>query len=269
MKIDAHIHLWNDGIPRSSHRQTPYQVDEVLIDMRQAGVDAAIIQPPAWDANANQIALAAAQKFPNQFGILGNFPLDHPDHQRILQDWKKQPGMLGLRYIWNEQKHLAWFEGSQLDWFWEQAQQGNIPIAIASSNHLGSLGTVAKRYPQLKLIIDHLGVPLEARDQGAFQQIPILEELAKYPNIAIKATAVPAYSTQPYPYQNIEHSVKTIFHLFGAERFFWGSDVTKLPCTWLEAVELFTHHYTWMSPTELDQVMGLGIAKWLDWHPQP
>ena len=59
--VDAHIHIWNKGLPRPAHRQSPYSADQVLVDMAKAQIDAAIIQPPAWDSDANQIAIAAAK----------------------------------------------------------------------------------------------------------------------------------------------------------------------------------------------------------------
>ena len=69
---DAHIHLWEKGTPRSAHRQLPYMSGEALKDMDQAGVNVAIIQPPAWDPDANAIAIEAASKHPSRlhFGQL-------------------------------------------------------------------------------------------------------------------------------------------------------------------------------------------------------
>lgn len=264
--LDAHVHIWESGNPRGAHRQAPYSAEEILIDMDRAGVNAGIIQPPAWDMNANAIAIAAATKYRKRFGILGNFSLDLKNKEEVLKNWKSQTGMLGLRYILNDPKHLHQIQDGELDWLWAGAQEKSIPIAIACSSHLMVLDKVAKCFPKLRLIIDHLGVPLDARDELAFIQIPQLCELAKNPNIAIKATAVPAYSSEAYPYFNIENSVKTIFDAFGAHRFFWGSDITKLNCTWSQCIELFTKHYEWIKPFELEQVMGIALRDWLDWN---
>lgn len=264
--IDAHVHIWESGKPRGAHRQEPYSSTEILEDMQIAGVDAAIIQPPAWDLNANQIAIEAARKYPQRFGILGNFPLDSEDPKSILKHWKQQAGMLGLRYILNEPKHKTWMMGSELDWLWAGAQENAIPIAIAASSHLEVFASIARRYPELKLIIDHLGVPIDATGESAFAKMDILKELATFSNIAVKATAVPAYANDPYPYKSIEHHVHQIYSYFGPERFFWGSDITKLKCTWRESIDLFVREYQWISPEEIELVMGKAIAQWLLWE---
>lgn len=263
--IDAHVHIWESGKPRGAHRQEPYSAAEILVDMQLAGVDAAIIQPPAWDPNANQIAIEAARQHPQRFGILGNFALDSKHPERILKSWKQQTGMLGLRYILNEPKHRDWMMSHDLDWLWSGAQENSIPIAIAASSHLEVLATIAKRYPKLKLIVDHLGVPLDTTGDVAFLQIPSLKFLSQFPNIAIKATAIPAYAADSYPYPSIEKYIQQTYTYFGPERFFWGSDITKLKCTWRQSIDLFLNIYHWISPQEIDLVMGKALIQWLDW----
>ncbi len=263
--IDAHVHIWQTGQPRGAHRQEPYSATEILEDMQFSGVDAAIIQPPAWDPNANQIAIDAARQHPQKFGILGNFALDSEYPEKILKTWKQQTGMLGLRYILNEPKHRAWMMGTELDWLWSGAQENSIPMAIAASSHLEVFASIATRYPQLKLIIDHLGVPLDATGDAAFLHMTALQSLAEFPNIAIKATAIPAYATDSYPYPSIETYIQQIYRLFGPERFFWGSDITKLQCTWRQSIDLFLNEYQWIDPQEIDLVMGKALIQWLDW----
>jgi len=265
---DSHIHLWDKGKPRSAHRQTPYSAIEALADMDKACVNAAIIQPPAWDPDANAIAIEAASKHPTRFGILGNFSLQAPNKLEILSGWKNQAGMLGLRYILNDPLHAQWLEGSELNWLWSGSQEHSIPIAIAASSHLPLLGPIAKKHPHLRLIIDHLGVPLDAKGELAFSHINQLLDLAKYPNVSIKASAVPSYANDPYPHPSIQAQLKIIFNAFGANRFFWGSDITKLKCSWLECIELFTLHSPWMKASELEQVMGKALLQHLDWKPE-
>ena len=55
--------------------------------MDAAGVDAALIHPPGWDPNSGAIAEAAAQKYPDRFAILGNFPPDKPESRDLIAGW--------------------------------------------------------------------------------------------------------------------------------------------------------------------------------------
>jgi predicted TIM-barrel fold metal-dependent hydrolase len=266
--VDAHIHLWEKGKPRAAHRQLPYFKEQALADMDAADVDAAVIQPPAWDPDSNAIAIEAARSHPGRFAILGNFPLTEPGAKDRIEGWKDQPGMLGLRYIFNEPQEKAWLEGHEMDWLWSSAERQNIPIAIASGHFIGSLATIAQRYPDLRLIIDHLGVPLGAQGEAAFRQIPTLEALARHPNIAVKATGAPSYATDAYPYRSIHSNLHRIFDAFGPKRYFWGTDITKMPCSWRQCVTMFTEELPWLSSADKTLVMGQALCDWIGWKRQ-
>ena len=95
-----------------------------------------------------------------------------------------------------------------------------------------------------------------------------LEELlalARLPNVAIKATGAPGYSTQPYPYRNLHDVLHRIFDAYGPTRFFWGTDITRMPCTWRQCITLFTEELPWLAGPDLESVMGTGIRQWLGW----
>ena len=57
--VDAQVHIWATGIPTNpAHRQiSSFSADDLLKEMDEAGVDAAVIHPPGWDPNASELAL--------------------------------------------------------------------------------------------------------------------------------------------------------------------------------------------------------------------
>ena len=89
--------------------------------------------------------------------------------------------------------------------------------------------------------------------------------LAKDPNVAVKLSGAPSYSSQPYPYRNIHQYIRQIFDAFGPQRCFWGTDLSHLPCPYKQVVTLFTEEIKSLSAFELEWVMGRGIAEWLGW----
>jgi hypothetical protein len=52
--------------------------------------------------------------------------------------------------------------------------------------------------------------------------------LAKYPNIAMKATGAPSYSDQPYPFRDIHDNLHRLYDAFGPER--WSGAPTSHAC---------------------------------------
>src|SRR5271169_3605397 len=139
------------------------------------------------------------------------------------------------------------------------------PIALMASNYLPQVGQIAERHPGLKLIIDHYARVRDGKDDAAHGNQPALLALAKYPNVAVKATGAPGNSSQPYPYRNIHKYTQQIVEAFGPERTFWGTDITRMPCSWKECVTMFTEEMPWLKGRDLELVMGRAVCDWLGW----
>ena len=119
--VDGQIHLWEKGTPSPQHRQEPYSAEEAIAGMDQAGVDRALIHPVLWDPDSNELAVEAVRKYPNRFAIMGWFYLDDPNGRDLVAHWKERPGMLGLRFYFNERHKREWMTDGSLDWLWPAA----------------------------------------------------------------------------------------------------------------------------------------------------
>ncbi len=108
--VDSQIHIWKNHLPGNpAHRQVlDYTQDDALREMDEAGVDAAVVHPPGWDPQSNELAVEAARQHPNRFAILGNFPLDRAESRALVDGWKAPPGMLGLRFTFLQPHQLTW-----------------------------------------------------------------------------------------------------------------------------------------------------------------
>ena len=104
------------------------------------------------------------------------------------------------------------------------------------------------------------------QDDTAFANLPDLLALAQYPTVAIKATGAPSYSSAPYPYRNIHPYLRQIYDAFGPERMFWGTDITRMPCSWRQCVTFFTEELSWLSERDKELIMGRALCTWLDWQ---
>ena len=107
--IDAQIHLWRKGIGTPPHQTAPYLLEDAIRDMDEAGVDGAIIHPPAsWDPDSNEQAVEAVQAHPDRFRILAYPPLDRPESPDLIRCWKDRPGVLGFRFYFNKPENRNW-----------------------------------------------------------------------------------------------------------------------------------------------------------------
>jgi predicted TIM-barrel fold metal-dependent hydrolase len=115
------------------------------------------------------------------------------------------------------------------------------------------------------MIVDHCGLNRHGQDEEAFIHLDKLVALAKLPNVAVKATGAPHYSTKGYPFRNIQDGLHRIFDAFGPKRFFWGTDITRMQCTYRQCVTFFTEELPWLKGRDLEDVMGRGLCEWIDW----
>ena len=265
--VDAQVHIWSAGPPTNAmHRQvTSFSAEECIRDMDAAGVNACLLHPPGWDPNSGKISEEAAAKYPTRFGILGNFPLDKPESRGLIDGWKKRPGMLGLRYAFTQPHQANWLTDGTMDWLWPADEKAGIPIALMASDKLPVVGQIAERHPGLKLIIDHYARVRGGADDAAHANQPQLLALAKYRNVAVKCTGAPGNSSHAYPFTNIHPYLEQIFDAFGPQRCFWGTDITRMPCSWKQCVTMFTEELPWLKGRDLELVMGRALCDWIGW----
>ena len=265
--VDAQVHIWSQGMPIGAHRQvTSFTAEQLLAEMEAAGVDAAILHPPVtWDPTANDVSIEAARRYPDRFAILGQFPIDKPESRALVDGWRKQPGMMGLRWPLLAPHQQTWHDDGTMDWVWDAAERAGLPIATMAGRFLPAFGKIAERHPKLRLLIDHLGLARDGKDAAAFANLDELLALARHPNIAVKATGAPGYSLAPYPFRPLHDGLHRIFDAFGPQRFFWGTDITRMPCSYRQCVTMFTEELPWLNGRDLELVMGRAVCDWIGW----
>jgi len=269
--VDSQIHLWEHATMSPQHRQIPtYSMDDALQEMAEAGVDAAVIHPPSTLGEAmNALAVDAARQHPDTFCILGNFDLQSPDRLDIVKHWRQRPGMLGFRFTFNQPHQQRWWTDGSLYWFWAACEQAELPIGLLGGGHIADLGTIAARRRGLTLHIAHCGRGGGGgggTDEAAFANLGEMLALATYPNVAVKLSGAPSYSSHPYPYRNIHPYLRQIFDAFGPQRCFWGTDITRMPCSYRQCVTMFTEELSWLQGRDKELVMGDAICDWLGWR---
>jgi predicted TIM-barrel fold metal-dependent hydrolase len=244
------------------HRQQSYSAEEAIAAIDQAGVDRALIHPVLWDPDSNELAIAAVRQYPDRFRIMGWFYLDDPKGRDLVADWKERAGMVGLRFYFNERE---WMTDGTLDWLWPAAERAQVPVALAAALFLPTVGRIAERHPGLKLIVDHMAVPPGSKDEAAYRFQPELLALGKYPNVAVKATGQPGYAEDAYPFRSFHEHLHRCFDGFGPERMFWGTDITRMPCSWRQCVTVFTEELPWLQGRDKELVMGEAVCDWVGW----
>ncbi len=233
--IDCQVHVWpperpdrlflRDGQGRES---APYTCEQLLADMERAGVGRAVLVPPSIEGDRNDYALEAARKYPDRFAVMGRFPVAAGNGRSLVERWKEQPGMLGVRLTFHRDADRPTLTDGTTDWFWPQAERHGIACMVHAPERLTEIGAIAARHPCLKIIVDHMGFARATMDDKTIPAAERIAALARHPNVSVKVSALPCFSSEPYPFRNLREPLRRVIDAFGPRRAFWGSDIT--PC---------------------------------------
>ena len=274
--VDAQVHIWAANTPerpwpaRAEPHREPLGKDELLAEMDGAGVQGVVLVPPSWEGDRNDLALEAAALHPDRFCVMGRFDPEVPGAREALAGWKKQKGMLGVRFTFHTEVLRAPLLDGRFDWVWGALEKHGIPaMVIFHHEYLHLLDDIARRHPGLRLVLDHLGLKSTKGYPEAtnFATLDKVLALAARPNLAVKVSALPCYADdKTWPFRSLHEPIRRAFDAFGPQRTFWGSDLSRLPCSYREGVTMFTEHMPWLKGSDLEGVMGRGLCDWIGWR---
>ena len=234
-------------------------MSDLVEEMDAAGVDRAVIVPPSWEGDRNDVALAAAAQYPERLAVMGRIDLSRPGAEDF-SIWREQPGMLGVRLTF-----LAGGRVEDAEWFWLRATAAGLPVMLFAPGHTEEFGSVARRFGDLRLVIDHLNFGTGAGLSELDRVIEPLLGLSSLENVAVKLSALPCLLGPEDSFEILVPHIRRVVDAFGAERCMWGSDISRLPCPYSEWVEAGKAGLGCLSPEETEKVMGQSLAAWLGW----
>lgn len=230
MLVDAHLHVWRamasypnpGGTIVSPLSDVPVELLDQYLAEHQ--VDRAVLVQPLYPGEDNSYIAACAAAQPERLAAVCVVDPREDAAPDRLEYWVRERGCRGLRLRPRVPAEGAVFGAAATFPLWERCRALNVVVnLLMNPEHLGALAALAERFPEVPVVIDHLGHPDIAAGVGApgFQA---LLALARRPNVYVKITGQYYYSHQPYPFQDCWDFVRAVYDHFGAARLIWGSD---------------------------------------------
>jgi len=273
--IDSQVHIWAANTPdrpwapgKKAHLPEPLTAERLVRMMDEAGVDAAVLVPPSLEGDRNDLSLEAVRDYPGRFVVMGRIDLKKPAAREAVASWTKAPGLVGVRLTFHREDSRPALTDGTADWFWPEAEKHDIPVMVHAPERLDVIAGIAERHPGLRLIIDHMGFARATMDDKAPAGAERVAALAKYPNVYVKVSALPCFSSEPYPFANLNRAIRRVIDAFGPRRSFWGSDLSRMleHCSYRQGVTHVTEALDFLKPDDLVWIMGRGLAECLRWQ---
>ena len=138
-------------------------------------------------------------------------------------------------------------------------------MILAPQNFVEKIDRVAERFPGLKIVMDHMSLTSGKPFDETFRDFDKLLPIAKRSNVAVKASALPCYSDEPYPFKRVQEYARKAYEAFGGKRTFWGSDLSRSPVPYRQQIDMWLKDAPWLKAEDKEWVMGRGICEWLGW----
>jgi L-fuconolactonase len=235
--IDIHPHIIaNDdnryprsplfGVQSDWSRERPVTIDGLIAAMDKAGVaKAAIVQSSTCYGYDNSYLVDSIALYPGRVTAVGSVDLLQPDAPEQIRKWVAK-GVTGLRLFTGGS--TAAFDSSSLDDprslpAWQLCGDAGMSMSLQTDpSGLEKVTGLAKRFPKVRIILDHLGRP-DVTDGPPYKNAASLFALAPIENIYLKLT--------PRIFGDARRGLATpetlfprLVEVFGSDRLAWGSN---------------------------------------------
>jgi predicted TIM-barrel fold metal-dependent hydrolase len=209
-------------------------LEELIVEFDQAGVDkAAIVHSSTTYGFNNDYVVDAVAAYPKRFTGVFSVNVTQPDAPERMRYWVGK-GMAGMRiFARGSTIKEAWLALDDPATFpaWECA--GDLGISVATNQNatgpgLVQIKNILRRFPKVRVVIDHLGRP-PASDGPPYAAAKDYFELADFPNCYLKFT-LNGLSVIKEKATTDTFTPKLV-SVFGANRIAWGSNFPSTPGT--------------------------------------
>lgn len=234
--IDTHAHVISPDTARYPHaplggeqsgwsRERPVGFEKMIAAMDEAGVaKTVLVQASTCYGHDNSYLADAVAAHPERFTGVFSVDVLAPDAADRIRYWtgRKLRGMRVFIAGHTTATQDARIDDARAFPAWKCASDAGIPICVQMRGGLGQLETMLDRFPDARVLLDHMARPAIA-DGPPYLDAESLFELARYRNLHLKLTAHnvrEARQGKATPETFFARVVKE----FGAARIAWGSN---------------------------------------------
>jgi L-fuconolactonase len=264
MIIDAHQHFWDLKVFPQDWTTGPIRRSFLPKDLapilKKAGVDRTVFVQTQHERSENEWVLGLDAPF--VAGVVGWVDLTSKDVERQLLDFRRHPKAVGIRHVVQDEPDDAWVVRPDVLRGLRVLAKHGVPFDLLTyARQLKHAATLARRIPDLRIVIDHLSKPL-VRDGRLLPWLDELRAAAAFPNVHAKLSSLVTQAGEGWSVNELRPYVNAALDLFGPERLMFGSDwpVCLLAASYQEWIDALRELLAPLSKSERARIFG-GTAK--------
>lgn len=268
MIIDAHQHFWQRSLPfdygwLEAPQHKAINKDFLPADLQQnisqVGVDKTIFVQTQHNLEENRWALKLAAENNFLAGVVGWVDLASPDCEEQLLEFKENPLFVGIRHITQDEPDDDFIVRDEVRRGLKVLEKHNVPFDLLFYvKHLKHAAPLAKEFPNLPFVIDHLAKP-RIKEQVTDDWINNFKAAAKHPNVYCKLSGmVTEADWENWKPDDLRPYVETALEAFTPQRCMYGSDwpVCELAASYEEVFNALKETVGVLSETEQQRIFS-------------
>jgi predicted TIM-barrel fold metal-dependent hydrolase len=275
--IDTHMHVWSMDTKRYpfSPPEPTYSLPKddgslelFMQEMKQNQVDLAVLVQPRSNGWDNRYIADSVKRFPKLFVGHGLIDPHDPNNAQVLGREVKQNGLAGMRLSPIYHPKDPWLNAAYNYPLWKKAEEiGAVFNVFIAPAQLPQLEDMVRRYPKVKVVVDHLGRP-QILDRTPWVEDDYLLKLARYPNVWVKFTELyTASKTKQYPYKDVQPFGKMVYEKFGPRRLLFGTGMVgktrRIPLA--DELRLVREDIPYFADRDKEWILGRNALKIWKW----
>jgi L-fuconolactonase len=264
--IDAHQHFWNyspdqygwinDKMPALRRDFLPADLE---VDQGKLGFKGSIAVQARQSAQENAWLLNLASANPKILGVVGWVDLCASDVAAQLHPLRADPKFKGVRHaVQDEPDDQFMLRGDFLNGLEQVAALNLTYDLLLYPRQLTAAIVVAKKFPKLRLVLDHCAKPSIGQGQRTPWREQI-QELATSPNVYCKVSGLVTEANWiHWRAEEFNPYLDVIFKAFGSKRLMFGSDwpVCTLAASYVQVYGIVDAYLKNYSALEREAVFG-------------
>lgn len=270
-RVDAHLHVWRaaegdtPGVTTIVPPQTDVPIELARQTMLAHNIDRAVLVQPVFRRQDNSYVADCARADPEHLAAVCVIDCELPHAEQRLEYWVRQ-GCRGLRLRPKIASETILFGHPWTYPLWKTAERLKVVVSVlANPEHAQAIGFLAQQFPDVSIVIDHMGHPnptAGASDPG----MQALLNLAQHPRVFLKVSGFYHFSNSAFPFEDCWELIWAAYDSFGPDRLIWGSDFPHVLRTigYPQSLLLPEQALESWSNTDQEKIMG-GNAAGLYW----
>jgi L-fuconolactonase len=271
LRLDSHQHFWRydpveyDWIDeRMGVLKRDFLPADLLPLLKQAGFDGCVAVQARQTLQETRFLLELADANPFVVGVVGWVELRRDDVREQIAGLGGHPKLVGVRHIVQAEPDDRFL--LREDFLRGVAALQDAELAydiLIYPRHLNVAAEFARRFPRLRLVLDHLAKP-EIRSGRIDEWRRDLRALAARPHVYCKLSGlVTEADWRTWSRDQIEPCLDAAFDCFGPERLMIGSDwpVCTLAADYARTMGLVLDYLERRAPAAREAVLGGNAAR--------